>query len=145
MDSLGLGQKPVVMPAFPHMMREDTDVWTKFIASGFGDIKRVWYDVHVGKPVEVEGDSDSVLGRISRGLTRKRIDCVAAVAGGVWVIEVKPMASMYSIGQVLTYARLFRREYISPGRVIPVIVCDSYDEDLLDAFDELGVLVIVNG
>jgi len=132
------------MPHYPHMMREDTEVWTKFLASEFIEIKKVWYDVKVGKPVQAEGEPGGISDRISRGLTRKRVDVVAAVGGGVWVIEVKPRANMYAVGQVITYARLFKNEYITHGAVIPVIICDAYDEDLLDEFDELGVLVIMN-
>lgn len=144
MVELGPGQKPIIRPHYPHMMREDTEVWTKFLQSGFVTIKEVWYDVRVGQSVLVEAKPGSIEARIAAGLTRKRIDAVAAVGGGLWVIEVKPYANMYAVGQIYTYARLFSLEYISPGKVIPVIVCDDYDVDLLEEFDELGVLVLKN-
>jgi len=126
------------------MMPEDTDVWTKFLRSNFIDIKRVWYDVRVGLSVLRGVGIDSGLTRIANGITRKRIDVVAAVGGGLWVVEVKPWANMYALGQVLTYLRLFRKEYISPGEVIPVIVCDGTDDDILEEIEEFGVLVIQN-
>lgn len=144
MAELGPGQKPDVMPHYPHMMREDTDVWTRFLESEFVEFKRVWYDVHVGSPVVLGVGAADDLERISQGLTRKRIDVVGAVAGGLWVIEVKPKANMYAVGQIITYTRLFEKEYQAPGDVQSVIICDRYDEDLLDEFDELGVLVIAN-
>lgn len=144
MEKLGPGQRAVVMPHYPHMMREDTEVWTKFLESGDFELKEVWYDVRVGQPVLLPvGASDSEQ-RIAAGLTRKRIDVVASVGGGLWVIEVKPRANMYAVGQVITYARLFSKGYVTSGAVIPVIISDTYDEDLLDEFDELGVLVIAN-
>jgi len=126
------------------MLAEDTAVWTKFLQSEYIEIKEVWYDVHVGLPVIVGDDSDSLSNRIARGLTRKRIDVVAAVGGGLWIIEIKPYANMYAVGQVLTYVRLFEKEYTAPGRVVGVLLCDRYDEDLLDEFDELNIMVIVN-
>jgi len=89
------------------MMVEDTFVWTKFLESKFIEIKEVWYDVHVGMPVFTEAGADEMDKRIAAGVTRKRIDVVAAVAGGLWIIEIKPYASMYAVGQVLTYVRLF--------------------------------------
>ncbi len=144
MVDLGPGMKPIVRPHYPHMMLEDTAVWTKFLKSEFIRIKEVWYDVRVGQSVLVGAEPGSIEARIADGLTRKRIDAVAAVGGGIWVIEVKPYANMYAVGQIITYSRLFVREYISPGQVIPVIVCDDYDEDLLEEFDELGVLVLKN-
>jgi len=130
------------MPHYCHMMREDTEVWTKFLASEFIEIKEVWYDVKIGNPVYVAPDATDMERKIAAGLTRKRIDVVAAVGGGIWIIEVKPCANMYAVGQVLTYTRLFKLTYISPGDVVPVIICHDFDEDLEDEFDELGVLVI---
>jgi len=136
--------KAIVRPHYPHMMVEDTTVWTKFLKSGFVEIKEVWYDVRVGQAVLLAvGASDSEQ-RIAAGLTRKRIDAVCSVGGGIWVVEVKPYANMYAVGQIIAYVRLFANEYYTPGQIIPVIVCDNYDEDLLDEFDELGVLVLKN-
>jgi len=144
MQELGHSQLAIVMPKYPHMMREDTEVWTKFLESDFIKMKGVWYDVKVGSSVLRNMDHTSLESRIADGLTRKRIDVVAAVGGGLWIIEVKPRANMYAIGQVVTYARLFAKEYSSPGEIVPVIICDSFDEDLLDEYDEFGVLVIQN-
>jgi len=132
------------MPHYPHMLSEDTAVWTKFLESGFIAVKEVWYDVHIGLPVVDGDDSDPLTNRIARGLTRKRIDVVAAVGGGFWIIEIKPYVNMYAVGQVLTYTRLFRKEYAVPGPVVSVLLADGYDEDLLDEFEEFGILVIVN-
>lgn len=132
------------MPTYPHMLAEDTEVWTKYLQSPLVQIKELWYDVHVGKPVDVGDGASDMDRRIAAGLTRKRIDVVAAVGGGYWVIEVKPRANMVALGQVVTYARLFALDYKHTGEVWPVIVCDSVDEDLLDEFEELGVAVIVN-
>lgn len=142
MDVLGTGQQPVIMPHYPHMMQEDTDVWTKFLQSGFTKIKKVWYDVKIGNPVYIKPDATEMERQIAAGLTRKRIDVVAQVGGGYWIIEVKPCANMYAVGQVITYVRLFNRTYKVDGEVIPVIICHDFDEDLEDQFDEMGVLVI---
>jgi len=141
---LGPGQKPIVMSHYPHMMAEDTLVWTKFLSSQLNHIKEVWYDVRVGQPVFVGVNGSNVERRVAAGLTRKRIDAVCRVGGGFWVVEVKPYANMHAVGQVVSYVRLFAQEYSAPGQIIPVIVCDDFDLDLLDEFDELGVLVIRN-
>ena len=126
------------------MMPEDRAVWTKFLDTDGHRIKRVWYDVKVGHGVFLPVGSTDVDKRIAAGLTRKRIDCVCSVGGGFWVVEVKPRASMQAIGQVISYARLFTRDYKPAGEVWPVIVCDKYDQDLLEEFDEFGILVMQN-
>lgn len=141
MAVLGPGQKPMVMPHYPHMMVEDTFVWTKFLQSRVVEIKRVWYDVRVGLSVLRMVGSQSLESRIAAGLTRKRIDVIASVGSDFWVIEVKPRANMYAVGQVLVYTRLFAQEYVSTGQVISVIVCGNSDEDLQDEFEDFGILV----
>lgn len=136
--------KPIVMPHYPHMMAEDTEVWSKYLRDPLVPILEVWYDVHVGGAVEVAGEAEELLPRIAAGITRKRIDVVAAVGGGYWVVEIKPFGSMLALGQVLSYTRLFKQEFAPIGEVWPVIICDRVDEDLLDEFDAAGVAVIVN-
>lgn len=132
------------MMHYPHMLAEDVAVWTKFLKSGFVGIKEVWYDVHVGQAVPLPVGSSALEQRIARGLTRKRIDVVCAVGEGYWVVEVKPYANMTALGQILTYVRLFIKDYAFLGDAKPVIVCDSIDEDLAEEFAEMGVMVIVN-
>ena len=141
MAILGIGQKPDVMIHYPHMMAEDTAVWTKFLESEVVEIRRVWYDMRVGMSVlRMEGPQTQE-SRIAAGLTRKRIDVIASVGNDFWVIEVKPRANMYAVGQVLVYTRLFSQEYVTTGQVISVIVCGNSDEDLLDEFEDFGILV----
>lgn len=142
MVSLGPGQKPLVQIHYPHMLAEDVRVWTKFLRTDAYRIKEVWYDLRVGQPVMLELGASDMAKRIAAGLTRKRIDVVCRVEGGLWVVEVKPYANMYAMGQILTYVRLFAQEYSISGQLTPVLVCDSYDEDLVDEFDEFGVLVL---
>ncbi len=130
------------MPSYPHMLAEDTAVWSKYLADPVHPIKEVWYDVHVGLPVEGLAPDDALGARIARGITRKRIDVVARVGGGLWVIEIKPAASMLALGQVLGYTRLFIEEYRPVEEVRSVIVCDDVDPDLADEFEALGVVII---
>ena len=139
-----IGQKPIVRVRYPHMMPEDTRVWTKFLQQQRFDIREVWYDVHVGSDVLVGSNVDPLSYSISRGLTRKRIDVVARVAGGFWVVEVKPRADMRALGQAQIYARLFVKEMRPTGLVIPMVVADEVDPDIVSEIDDLGVAIIVN-
>ena len=136
--------KPVIRPHYPHMLQEDNSVWTRFLQTDAGRIKELWYDVKVGLPVFLGVGASDLDRRIAAGVTRKRIDVVCSVGGGYWVVEIKPRASMLAVGQVLSYVRMFRLEYATGGQAVPVIVCDSYDEDLVDEFDELRILVLMN-
>jgi len=144
LGSLGPGRPAVVSPAYPHMMGEDTRVWTRFLESGDIVLQEVWYDVHVGAMVKGDWEDDSVTARIAAGLTRKRVDVVALVDGCYWVIEVKPTLMHFAIGQVLVYEGLFVKEYNPPIETWPVIICDHVDEDVIPACRSLGVVVVAN-
>lgn len=142
MAVLGPAQKPIVMSHYPHMMPEDTAVWTKFLQRGLVQFSKVWYDVRIGSMVFSGPDMTEMLTKISAGLTRKRIDVVAEVDGNTWVIEIKPYANMYAVGQVLTYVRLFEQEYEYSGVLSAVIICADFDVDLVEEFEEFGILVL---
>lgn len=144
MADLGPGQAAIVMPHYPHMMWQDTDVWTRFLQGEGHRIRRVWYDVHVGAAVDVGSGGDELLRRVAGGVTRKRIDVVAQVGGGYWVVEVKPFGGMVALGQVLTYSRLFGAEFPDRHPVVPVVVCDTVDEDVKGEFEDAGVGVWAN-
>lgn len=132
------------MPAYPHMFGPETQVWTRFLESGDIDIQEVWYDVHVGAMVKGDWDNDSIPARVAAAVTRKRIDVVALVDGVFWVIEIKPLAMHFAIGQVLVYEGLFVKEYEPTRETWPVIVCDHVDEDVIEECERLGVVLVAN-
>lgn len=144
MAGLGKSQKPIIMPHYPHMLSEDIAVWSKYLESPIAALSEVWYDVHVGKAVPLPAGSSDLERRIASGITRKRIDVVARVGPGLWVIELKPFGGMQALGQVLSYHRLFVKEYRPEVEVLPVLICSEVDEDLLDQFEVRGVWVIEN-
>lgn len=145
MAGLGKSQKPIIMPHYPHMLSEDTAVWSKYLAAPIAAIQEVWYDVHVGKAVPLPAGSSDLERRIASGITRKRIDVVARVGSALWVVELKPFGGMQALGQVLSYTRLFVKEYWPACEVLPVLICSEVDEDLLDQFEVRGVMVISVG
>lgn len=142
MADLGLGQRPIIMPSYPHLLADDTDVWTKYLKSPLVEMKRVWYDLHVGAPVQLGPGADQMDRKIAAGVTKKRIDVVAAVGGGYWVIELKMVGNMVALGQALVYSRLFRIEFDIYEEVWPVVICDDLDLDLIDDYDLAGVALI---
>jgi len=139
MRKLGPSQKPVVMPGYPHMLHGDNIVWSRYLSSNHNKISELWYDVHVGMAVEVPAGASRMIKAISDGLTRKRIDVVAKVGIEYWIIEVKPRAGMMAVGQVLTYKRLFLKEYKTERLVKMVIVCESMDPDIEDELKEFRI------
>jgi hypothetical protein len=126
------------------MLSEDTEVWTRYLKDPISPISEVWYDIHVGGGIKVDNNADEITHKIANGVGRKRIDVVARVGGGYWVIELKPYGSMQAVGQIISYVRLFTKEYEVNGEIWPVIICNDFDTDLVDEFEEFGIIVVKN-
>ena len=144
MAVLPKSMKPVIMPTYPHFLAADIGVWSRYLADPIVPIKEVWYDLHVGNAVTLQSNAGEMEKRIAAGVSRKRIDVVAKVGEGFWVIEVKPVAGLTALGQIIIYTRLFLKEFQVTGEVFPVIIADEIDDDILPEIDSLGVVVIVN-
>lgn len=142
MADLGPGQRPIIMPSYPHLLAEDTEVWTKYLQYPLKEIKRVWYDLHVGAPVKMALGADETDKKIAHGVTKKRIDVVTSVGGGYWVIELKRVGNMVALGQALAYSRLFRIEFNINEEVWPMVICDEVDLDIIEDYDLAGVALI---
>ena len=129
--ALPRGQVPVIARKYSHMLSEDVSVWTAYLEARGDELLEVWYDLHVGAAMHVPEGSPEWMHDVAAGVSRKRIDVVARLDGGYWIIEVKPFGSISSIGQVICYRDLFVAEYSVAGGVWAVIVCDQADRDLL--------------
>jgi len=138
---LGIGELAVVRPHYRHMMMADAELWTEFLEARAVEFVRVWYDVHVGQELDVGAGSDELVRRISRGVTRKRIDVVGLVGQVHWVIEIKPFGGYVALGQVLTYRRLLMAEYGGIRACLGVVICEQMDADCVADFEAEGVRV----
>jgi len=127
------------------MMAEDTAIWTQFLNNGDFIPEQVWYDVRCGDKGELPDDPPDWMTKMAWHLLRKRIDVIGRVGPAYWVIEVKPRASYDAFGQVLYYSYAFEIEYSPGGEVVPVIVTDLVDPDILPLCSEVGVVVIEVG
>lgn len=141
MAELRTGEPAIPKVKYKHLMPEDARTWTRFLQAGPRGMTEVWYDIHVGTAVVVPDGMAKFMERVAEAVTRKRIDVVARVRSGFWVIEVKPVCGQEAIGQALVYRDLFAREYAGVSEVVPVVVCELAEVDVIDTADELGVLI----
>lgn len=139
---LGPGEKPEVKQKYVHMMPEDMATWTKYLQSEWNDLDRVWYDVHVGRSMNVLAGQPDYMQKVVDGVSRKRIDVVAARGDDYMIIEVKPEANMEAIGQVVTYSQLFVMEFKLSRGVKLRIISKTCDADIHEIAEKLYVEVI---
>ena len=139
------GEVPQLRVRYPHMMPEDAKIWTKFLIHGQFMPDHVFYDVHVGRGLEPPEGSPEWLRKYAKINYTKRIDVVGRSVGRWWVIECKPGASYWALGQVIFYSWAFGNEIRDDKEIIPVVITDVVDEDLRPLFDLAGVLVLEVG
>lgn len=140
--SLGPGEKPVVRAKYAHMLPEDHATWTAFLESEQNILDEVWYDVHVGAPMDIPKDSPNYMKAVVEGVSRKRIDVVGRKGYRLFIIEVKPFANMTAIGQVVTYAKLFNKEFTIFPTAAAMIVATRCDRDILDIAESMNIKIV---
>ena len=133
---------PEILSKYPHMAPQDIPVWEAFLREQASQFTAFDYDVRVGKGIDPgptyndETRQDAIL------LTQKRIDAVGFRDNEVWIIEVKPQASISALGQLLTYTELFIA-YKKPDLTVrSVVVCNSVDQEVRDIFKKHNITVI---
>ncbi len=141
MATLPVGEKPIPKAKYKHLMPDDARTWTRFLQAGARGMTEVWYDLHVGTAVVVAAGMPEFMNRVAEAVTRKRIDVVARVGSGFWAIEVKPVCGFEAMGQALVYRDLFASEYAGAAAVVPVVVCELVEIDVIETADGLGVLI----
>jgi len=127
---------------YPHMARLDSVVWTRFLAGPPAAFLGYAYDVAVGgwKIEGLELQPQDALGWQYN--TALKVDVCGLTSDEVWVIEVRPEATVSALGAALTYALVLDREAVFELPLRPVIVCETMQPDVEWACGKLGVRVV---
>jgi len=78
-----------------------------------------------------------------RNQTAKRVDITIIKTRSIYVIEVKDRLRPSAIGQALTYKTLYEWQYKPKKQVIPGIVTEFTDPDMLEVAKHYGIRVWV--
>jgi len=128
---------------YPHLIGEDTEVWSRFILKFPDQFETVDYDVKVGSGADTSPLTDQYAKEYWKSLTMKRIDVIAYDNNFVTIIEVKKKASLFTLGQILGYRFLFLREHPELHLVKTLIVCESISQDDIDVLSHYGIDFII--
>lgn len=118
-----------VRTKYPHLIGEDTEVWSRFIQKFPDRFDTVDYDVKVGKGVNTDPLPDLKDKKYWSTLTKKRIDVVGFKNSIITIVEVKKRASLFTLGQILGYRFLYLRDHPEIRSIRTLIVCSSIDQD----------------
>lgn len=128
---------------YAHMSPNDVQIWERFISAYPDRYTTVTYDFALGTvPVSASPDLGEIGGRSAR-LYQKRIDVLAESEGETHIIEVKPKAGASALGQVLSYAELYKQFVDPSAKTVPIIVTDTVGTDMALLAHAMGVTLVI--
>jgi len=134
---------PVVKSGrYPHMAKLDGAIWERFLDQYGLNFQLAAYDVALGGFLPDEDSGDLAMRKGWQYTTALKIDAVLQREGEIWVVEVKPGGGTAGVGAALCYTILAERDGFSPFPLVPVLVTDRTNPDVLFCADTLGVTVI---
>lgn len=133
----------MVRPKYPHMRPEETKIMDDFHKM----IKfqaEFEYDVHVrDKIMPSPSYMTANEATIWAQQTAKRIDVVIKTTDTIYTAEIKDRNRPSALGQALTYAYLYTKQYAPGLPVKPAIICTLDDPDMHQVCDFYNVRVWV--
>jgi len=109
---------------YRHMLDEDVPVWEAWL-SRYGDPTATYsYDVKVGKGITPDPNISTALQELGIGLTKKRIDVVESGPYHTRIIEVKRLAGLSSIAQLVGYPILYMATFNPTITPTPCLIAE---------------------
>lgn len=128
---------------YPHMKPRDVEIWERFIAKYPDAYDTCQYDFAVGDVPPFMEQRSSREGQAMKELYKSKIDVLGFKGDTIDLIEVKPEAGASSIGQLLGYVSLYKRDVNPTLPVRPVIVTDTLRTNMDYLTKEQGVTLII--
>jgi len=126
---------------YAHMRQWETIITDRFIQKKIMP-GNYTYDVHLKvreSPLpEYMSENERLLWN---RITAKRIDIVIKTMDTIYVCEVKDRLRPSAIGQALTYKTLYKEQFKPTKKVIPAIICEYTDLDMLHVAKVYNIIV----
>lgn len=128
---------------YPHMKPRDVAIWERFIDRYPDAYETCQYDFGLGDIPPFMEQTSSPQGQAMRELYRLKIDVLGFKGDTIDLIEVKPEAGTSSIGQVVGYVELYKRDMKPTKPVRAVIVTDTLKPNMDFLSQQANVTLIV--
>ena len=128
---------------YPHMVKDEGDIWERYVNSHPGKYDSVDYDFRVGKGVQVIGEDEENYIRMAKMLSQKLIDVIGWNGDHPTIIEVKSRVGLSTLGQSLGYKNLFMKEFSTFGEPALLVVCEMISEDDRGVLEDNNIEIAV--
>jgi len=124
---------------YPHLLGDDIHIWNRFIDRYPQRFNTVDYDIHVGTGIKDTHEDNTNFSDQWRNLTKKRIDVVGWKNQQPTIIEVKKRVGLDTLGQILGYRILYKKENPNAPSPALLIVCESIGPDDIFVLNEFHI------
>ena len=133
-----------IMSQYPQMGRKESQIWTNFLKQiDWDDIEFIDYAYRVGKPYVQASTYEPSIARFIEATTKLRIDAVVHRKSEIWLMEVKDIANLVAIGQVITYQHYYIKEVKPMKPVYLGIVAEDYKLNIEEVAKRYGIVIFI--
>jgi len=130
---------------YPHMLPQETRIWDRYLDQFGVPEGRISYDVHLGDGLSPDPDWPEWMIRMVKVLSTHRADVIVERQDEVIIVEVKSVAGMGALGQMLGYEALWVKERGTSRGVRLMCVCETAEADVEVAYDFYGIELVELG
>jgi len=135
--------KPESIPKYPHMGKLDSFTADMYWKDNIFQFDAVSYDVTVGGGRSMLPGFSDALADDWLYLSSLKIDMIGKRNLNLTICEFKPFADSGSIGQVLTYGKLFVDKFAVKTQPDLCVICMETHQDIIRAANALNVRFVV--
>ena len=137
---LGPRFDPTFMGLPPRMSAQDYEIWIKFRPRYTGGALGLYFDVGLGEGFPTPDEVDPAIVKMWLKNTQKRADLIMETKEHIKIIEFRSHATATSLGRLLMYGMLWERDPIIKKPIGLYLCTNSFDQEVKDLADELGIL-----
>lgn len=128
---------------YPHMKPRDIEIWERFISKYPDAYESCIYDLGIGDVPPFMAQTSSPQGQAMRELYRLKVDVLGFKDDSIDLIEIKPEAGASTIGQLLGYVAIYKRDSKPTKLVRPIIITNTLRTNMEFLTQEQGVTLFV--
>lgn len=130
---------------YPHMLPAEVRRWDAFLSQYGMPVGAVSYDVHLGEGAPIDPSWPAWMAGMVKALSTHRVDVLIERPDEVVIVEVKGVAGMGAVGQLVGYEALWVRERGTSRPVRLLLVCERVEADMLSVFAWYEIEVVQLG
>lgn len=96
---------------FPHLLKEDIELWEQFLDSPHNIYNRYNYDIQVGFGRDPGPNFPINIREMALNISRRRIDAIGFTNNAITIIEISVFAGLTQLGQLMAYPTLYETTY----------------------------------